>query len=200
MAEGIAAWRRSERERLLRLRMGLSPEERARLVPRVLANLASALEGLSFRTLGIYWPIRREIDIRPLADALSHSRGIEVALPVVVQKAAPLEYWRWRLGEPTQPGVWSIPIPARRDVVLPDVVVAPLVGFQDCYRLGYGGGYFDRTLAAASPRPLAIGLGFELCRLEDFAAQPHDIPMDAIVTEAAVRTRTPAGAVPLGQA
>ena len=68
--------------------------------------------------------------------------------------------------------------------------MAPLVGFdRDCYRLGYGGGYFDRTLAALSPRPLAIGVGFELSQLETIHPQDFDIPMDLIVTEARVRRR-----------
>jgi len=69
-------------------------------------------------------------------------------------------------------------------------VLAPLVGFDPkCYRLGYGGGYFDRTLAALSPRPLAIGVGFELSRIRTIYPQPFDIPMDVVVTEVDIRHR-----------
>ena len=68
--------------------------------------------------------------------------------------------------------------------------LAPLVGFDSCgYRLGYGGGYYDRTLAAATPKPLAIGVGFELSRLDTIHPQPHDVPMDFIVTEELVIDR-----------
>jgi len=82
-------------------------------------------------------------------------------------------------------GVWNIQIPERRQIVIPHAVLAPLVGFdRNCYRLGYGGGYFDRTLAAFTPRPWAIGVGFELSRLKTICPQDFDIPMDLIVTEA----------------
>ncbi|MEZ5592020.1 MAG: 5-formyltetrahydrofolate cyclo-ligase [Gammaproteobacteria bacterium] len=75
-------------------------------------------------------------------------------------------------------------MPKKREVVEPDVLLVPLVGFDDkAYRLGYGGGYFDRTIAAMRQRPLAIGIGYELARLNTIYPQPHDIPMDAIVTE-----------------
>jgi 5,10-methenyltetrahydrofolate synthetase len=69
-------------------------------------------------------------------------------------------------------------------------VLAPLVGFdRACYRLGYGGGYFDRTLAALSPRPFAIGIGFELQQIQTIYPQPFDVPMDVIVTESGARYR-----------
>jgi 5,10-methenyltetrahydrofolate synthetase len=86
--------------------------------------------------------------------------------------------------------VWNIPIPEIRDIVVPQAVLAPLVGFdRQCYRLGYGGGYFDRTLATLSPRPLAIGVGYEISQLETIFPQSFDIPMDVIVTEARIRHR-----------
>jgi 5-formyltetrahydrofolate cyclo-ligase len=84
-----------------------------------------------------------------------------------------------------QRGIWAIPIPADRLPVQPTVLLVPLLGFDERgYRLGYGGGYFDRTLAVARPRPLTIGVGYELGRLPTIYPQPHDIPMDAIVTDA----------------
>ncbi|MGA8380332.1 MAG: 5-formyltetrahydrofolate cyclo-ligase, partial [Stellaceae bacterium] len=102
----------------------------------------------------------------------------------------PLEYRAWRPGDPLVDGVWNIPVPERRDIVVPQAVLAPLVGFdRDCYRLGYGGGYFDRTLAALAPRPWAIGVGFEASMIETIRPQAHDIPMDLIVTEACLRRR-----------
>ena len=83
-----------------------------------------------------------------------------------------------------QRGFWNIPVPAERRVVKPDVLVIPLVGYDAAgFRLGYGGGYYDRTLAALVPRPFCIGVGFDDAQLETIHPQPHDIPMNLIVTE-----------------
>jgi 5,10-methenyltetrahydrofolate synthetase len=83
---------------------------------------------------------------------------------------------------------YGIPIPATPPAPPPDVLLIPLVAFDAAgYRLGYGGGYFDRTLAALDPRPLSVGVGFELARVADLQPAPHDIPLDRIVTEAGVR-------------
>jgi 5,10-methenyltetrahydrofolate synthetase len=81
----------------------------------------------------------------------------------------------------------GIPIPSAGEELRPNVVLLPLVAFDpQGFRLGYGGGYFDRTLAAMVPRPLAIGVGFELGRVADIRPQAHDIPLDATVTEAGI--------------
>ena len=116
--------------------------------------------------------------------------GSQVALPVVIDKNGPLEYRTWRPGERLIDGVWNIPVPERREIVIPHAVLAPLVGFdRQCYRLGNGGGYFDRTLAALAPKPLAIGIGLELSQIETIYPQSFDIPMDIIVTEDQIRRR-----------
>ena len=82
-------------------------------------------------------------------------------------------------------GVWNIPVPrANAKIVLPDVVIAPLVGFDpSCYRLGYGGGFFDRTLAVLHTAPRVFGVGYSQAALATIYPQPHDIPMDVVVTE-----------------
>jgi 5,10-methenyltetrahydrofolate synthetase len=88
------------------------------------------------------------------------------------------------------PGIWNIPTPAESAIVVPDVVLAPVLGFDEaCYRLGNGGGYFDRTLAVLQPRPLAIGIGYERLRIRTIYPQPHDVAMDVIVTEQGVAAR-----------
>ena len=140
----------------------------------------------AFGTLGIYWPIRGEIDVRDLA--LSHlRRGGRVALPVVVQRGAPVEFWSWTESTPMRRGVWNIPVPAERVVLQPDLLLVPVVGFDAVhYRLGYGGGYYDRTLAAYASRPCCIGLGYESAHLASIFPQPHDIPMHRIVTQSRV--------------
>jgi 5-formyltetrahydrofolate cyclo-ligase len=185
----VRVWRRSERQRLLALRIGISPAERRVWGQQIEARLRVLLQERPGIILGVYWPFQAEFDPRPLIDWLI-AAGSAVALPAVIDKKGPLEYRAWRPGEKLVDGVWNIPIPERRRIVAPQAVLAPLVGFdRDCYRLGYGGGYFDRTLAALMPRPWAIGVGFELSRLETIYPQDFDIPMELIVTEASVRRR-----------
>jgi hypothetical protein len=106
---------------------------------------------------------------------------------VVVAKASPLQFRKWWPGAPMTRGVYDIPIPDGTELVVPDAAIVPMNGFDhQAYRLGYGGGYFDRTLAVTVPRPLAIGVSFEFARLPTIYPQPHDIAMDFVVTEAGV--------------
>ena len=89
-------------------------------------------------------------------------------------------------------GAHGIAEPRERDLVRPEILLVPLVGFDEaCHRLGYGGGYFDRTLAALTPPPVTIGIGFELGRLATIGPQAHDIALDFIVTEARLREARP---------
>lgn len=187
-ATKVKIWRKSERERLIALRMGIPPSVRrdaGEHIAQALQTIIAERQGI----LGIYWPFRAEFDPRPLVDRLA-AAGREVALPVVVDKKGPLEYRAWAPGEPLTAGVWDIPIPEKREVVIPSLVLAPLVGFdRACYRLGYGGGYFDRTLGSLEPRPLAIGVGYAMQAIDTIYPQSFDIPMDLIVTEGGIRRR-----------
>jgi 5-formyltetrahydrofolate cyclo-ligase len=179
----IRAWRRSQREALIARRMARTTEERRRLSEPVIEYLRTALDAARCPVLGLYWPIRGEIDLREFARRHIEAGGV-VGLPVVVQDAAPVEFWRWRPGVPMTRGHWNIPVPPRRDLVHPDALVVPLVGFDAArYRLGYGGGFYDRTLAAATPRPHTVGIAFADAELPSIHPQPHDIPMDVIATE-----------------
>ena len=185
----LKAWRRSERQRLLALRTAVPPVERRLWGAEIEARLRALLQERPVMTLGVYWPFQAEFDPRPLIDWVI-AQGFGVALPAVIDKKGPLEYRAWRPGEALVDGVWNIPIPEARNVVVPQAVLAPLVGHdRQCYRLGYGGGYFDRTLAALSPRPRAIGVGYEMSQIETILPQSFDIPMDVIVTEARIRRR-----------
>jgi 5,10-methenyltetrahydrofolate synthetase len=181
--------RRNERKRLQAVRRTYAADERALATTTLLANLTKVCEGLEGDTIGLYWPIKGEIEICRWAARFAATRDIKTALPVVVARNSPLEFWQWRMGEPLTRGFWNIPVPANRNPVDPSILIIPLVGFYGNYRLGYGGGYFDRTLAARVPRPTAIGVGFEFCRLPDFTPLPHDIPMDFIVTDRAIYQR-----------
>jgi 5-formyltetrahydrofolate cyclo-ligase len=184
----VKAWRRAERARLIAARMALPPALRREAGEKITAALHEIVAGRP-GVLGIYWPFRAEFDPRPLVDKLA-AAARQVALPVVVDRKGPLEYRAWAPGEPLTAGVWDIPIPEKRAIVVPSMVLAPVVGFdRNCYRLGYGGGYFDRTLAALDPRPLAIGVGFAMQEIATIHPQPFDVPMAMVVTEAGWRRR-----------
>lgn len=182
----VRTWRVRERVRLKRERQALSSKDRASLTAAIAHNLDALLERRPCRTLGLYWPIKGEFDLRTWAAEISARKRCELALPVVVQELSPLEYWKWRPGDPMTRGFWGIMVPERREPAIPDVVIAPLVGFSGLYRLGHGGGYFDRTLAVTEPKPLVVGIGSEAGRVGGYIPQAHDIAMDVIVTEAAV--------------
>jgi 5-formyltetrahydrofolate cyclo-ligase len=182
--EEVRPWRKALRADLIARRLSAPGDERARRDEAITARLRQVLPLRGDpQSIGFYWPFRGEYDPRPLMRTL-HGLGVRLLLPVVVEWARPLVFREWRPGMRMVPGIWGIPVPAEGEAVLPDAVVAPLVGFDpQGYRLGYGGGYYDRTLAALPARPLAIGAGFDLSGLETIHPQPHDISMDLIVTE-----------------
>ncbi len=131
-----------------------------------------------------YWPIKAEPDLRVWIQAM-WKRGARIALPVAIALGQPLVFREWRPDARMARGLWNIPHPADGAEVIPTVVLAPLVGFdKDCYRLGYGGGFFDRTLAALPGDPTVIGVGHSNALITTIFPQPHDVPMDWIVTGA----------------
>jgi 5,10-methenyltetrahydrofolate synthetase len=188
-AQDVARWRKAQRIRLRAERDALSVAERQAVGEALTAHLHHLLQtrfdGARGMTLSGYWPIKGEPDLRPLLARL-HDAGVTIALPIVETKAAPLVFRLWTPKTRMVRGDWNIPVPPPEAPSLtPDIALAPLVGWtEDGYRLGYGGGYFDRTLAALSPRPFTIGIGFDSARLPTIFPQPHDIPLDAILTEA----------------
>ena len=185
----VEDWRRQERKRLIAARMALDPELHRQWSLAIAGELAALLASYGGLVLGFYWPVRAEFDPRPLADRLV-GQGANLGLPAIVDRGRPLEYRLWRPGMAVTEGLHGIAAPEPGQPVQPGLVLAPLVGFDgENYRLGYGGGYFDRTLAALQPRPVAIGIGFEAARLPTVFPQPHDAPMDLIVTEAGVQRR-----------
>lgn len=179
----VMRWRRAERERLIAARLAVSADERSARCERIVEKLTAAIGRVKGQLIGVYWPIRGEPDLRKwMADIVD--AGGKIALPVVIKKGWPLEYRRWAPGDPMERGVWNILVPSHGPSVQPGVVIAPLVGFDGAkYRLGYGGGFFDRTLAAMPTRPLAIGVGYATGRLGSIYPQAHDIAMDMILTD-----------------
>ena len=123
------------------------------------------------------------------------------ALPVVVAPRQPLVFREWHPGVTLASGALGIPYPVGSDPVVPTAVLVPMNGWDEAgYRLGYGGGFFDRTLASLAKKPVVIGVSYELARIKTIRPQSWDIPMDWVVTERGVYRRDPAGLVFLGAA
>ncbi|HTO80591.1 MAG TPA: 5-formyltetrahydrofolate cyclo-ligase [Methylomirabilota bacterium] len=180
----IRAWRKTARATLIAARVAVPAALRTAwtddLTKRLHDILAAAPQPISF-----YWPFKGEPDLRPLMRTLA-AEGAAVALPVAMRLGEPMTFRPWTRGAPMERGIWDIPIPATKTEVVPRTLIAPVVGFDRAnFRLGYGGGFFDRTLAKLGPADSAIGVGFSLFELPTIRPQPHDVPMVRIVTEAA---------------
>jgi 5,10-methenyltetrahydrofolate synthetase len=178
-ARDVARFRRAERERLYALRRATPVAARAAMEGAVAAGL-DALDLPAGTVVSGYWPIRGELDLRPWLAGLA-ARGMRAALPVVEARAAPLGFRLWTQGARMERGAWNIPVPADGAPVTPDVVLAPLVGVDRAgYRLGNGGGYFDRTLAHLRPREV-VGVGHPSALMETIHPMPWDVPMTLVI-------------------
>lgn len=182
----VMRWRKAERARLIAARLAASAGERAAWAAKITHNLDSLIGDVKGLIVSVYWPFRGEPDLRAWMKDVT-TRGGACALPVVVEKGQPLIFRCWIEGQPLKHGVWNIPVPAAGPSVVPDVTIAPVVGFdRQWYRLGYGGGFFDRTLASLPRKPRIFGVGYELQAIQSIHPLPHDIPMDGIITERGV--------------
>ncbi len=176
--------KREARQRALAARAGCDPAWGARLAEGVLAErpppAGAAVAG--------FWPMGREIDIRPLLVAL-HERGHKVLLPVTPQLGNPLSFRVWTPGAPLRHEKFGThcPMPEAPEGV-PDLLLVPLVAFDRAgRRLGYGGGFYDRTLAAL-PRATALGCAYAAQELDAVPADEHDVRLPAIATERGIIT------------
>ncbi|MCC6534734.1 MAG: 5-formyltetrahydrofolate cyclo-ligase [Burkholderiales bacterium] len=183
----LAAWRKAQRAELLARREAVPLAQRRGWNEAVTRHLIEGFSAvLEQRWVGFCWPYKGEPDARFFVYHL-RKRGARAALPAVIAKKGPLQFREWWPGVTMAPGVFDLPVPQGTAIVIPQALLIPPVGFDGCgYRLGYGGGYFDRTLAAMAPQPLKIGVGFEIARMQTIHPQPYDIAMDFIVTESGV--------------
>ncbi|MEM6390471.1 MAG: 5-formyltetrahydrofolate cyclo-ligase [Pseudomonadota bacterium] len=159
------------------------------LAPATAALLAAVEDQLAGRGAAIiagYMPIRTEIDPRPAMAALS--RAHRIAVPVIVGDGLPLKFRHWTPEAAMVPGPFGAQVPAEGDWLVPDLIILPLVAFdRRGTRLGYGGGFYDRSLAQlteAASRPAAIGFAYAAQELPELPREPTDQPLDLIVTEA----------------
>jgi len=197
--DDLKHWRKAERQRLLAAREGLDAATLERFRQRIDTHLSRSFPGLATATLALYWPIRGEYDARGFAQAL-RDRGAVTALPVVVAPRQPLVFRAWHPGVTLASGPLGIPYPVDSDPVVPTAALLPMIGWDDAgYRLGYGSGFFDRTLASLARKPIAIGVGYEIGRMPTIHPQSWDIPMDWVVTERGTYRRDPEGLVFLGE-
>jgi len=169
-------------------RLALPTDEQARLSLLLAAHLEQELMARAPGCIALCAPIRGEFDARPLIARLIE-KGWQASMPAALVPDMPMVFRRWTPDAAMTADPFGIPIPADDSPCAPPgLVLLPLVAFDAAgYRLGYGGGYFDRTLAGLAPRPVAIGVGFELAAIADIRPGPHDIPLDAVVTESGVR-------------
>jgi 5-formyltetrahydrofolate cyclo-ligase len=187
--DNLSAWRKSERARLIAARESIAPAVLDGWRRQMDAHLERAFPGLARAVLAFCWPVRAEYDARHLARAL-RAAGAVTALPVVVAPRQPLVFREWHPGVELAKGALGIPYPVGSPEVAPQAVLVPMNGWDgEGYRLGYGGGFFDRTLAAAADKPTVIGVGYEMARLATIHPQPWDIPVDYVVTERGVYRR-----------
>lgn len=134
-------------------------------------------------SLGVYWPLKDEPDLHAAYAGLA-ARGARLLLPVVLEKDAPLAFTEWQIGEAMVQDAMGVAVPQnlRLQADYPAALLVPCLGFNEGnYRMGYGGGYYDRTLAR-TPRPQTLGIAYQCLRAE-FAADSHDVALDHIITE-----------------
>lgn len=176
------AVRKALRRRMIARREALLPQEVARMSAEISAHLLAIFPEPPGEPVGFCWPIRNEPDIRA-ALCRWQAAGTRLALPVATP-AEPLRFRAWRPGTPLSPDPCGIPAPESGAWLIPKVLLIPVNAFnRDGFRLGYGGGLFDRTLATLTPRPLVIGLGFAFNQTEALQPEAHDQAMDWIFTE-----------------
>ncbi len=183
------------RKLLLTARRALDPATRAGWDRALSDHVIDWWKATRPAALGVYWPLRDEPDLHP-AYAEVARLGARLLLPVVVQKDEALEFAEWRIGEEMVKDKMGVAVPAdlRLQAAYPPALLVPCLGFNpQGYRLGYGGGFYDRTLARP-PRPRTVGIAYSSLQVL-FAEDAHDVALDCILTEASTiqPARRPAG-------
>jgi 5-formyltetrahydrofolate cyclo-ligase len=181
MTADLEAAKREVRQVVLARRRGLDAMAAGRaLAGHVLRECAPPLDAV----VAGFWPMGEEIDLRPLLHAL-HERGNRVALPVTPRRGEPLTFRGWQPGDVLVPERFGTMRPIG-DVLVPDMLLIPLLAFDAAGgRLGYGGGFYDRTLPAL-PNRLRLGCAFAAQQVDAVPVGPYDIRLDAVATESGI--------------
>jgi len=172
------------RRSLLSSRKALAADQRVLFDRRLSDKILQWWRTEKPASLGVYWPMRGEPDVQQAYAELA-AVGVQLALPIIIGDDAPLQFVTWTPGEALRKDRFGTDIPAAgNDLIQPQALLIPCLGFNaDCFRLGYGGGFYDRTLAR-EPRPRTLGVSYAFGEV-DFSAEGYDIALDAIVTEEA---------------
>lgn len=179
----INAWRKSMRKQWIEWRNTVPEEVRDTWNRRMTDHLDALFPQVQDVVIGFCWPYQSEFDARHLMRRLC-GRGAVAALPEVVGKALPLLFRKWWPGAPMKRGVYDIPYPDQTPLLQPVLLLVPMVACdQRGFRLGYGGGYFDRTLAQPGGRAITVGVTYAATIIDSIYPQAHDIAMDFVVTE-----------------
>ena len=175
------------RRHLIAARRNIATAQRDRHDSAIASHVADWWRAHPVAVLGVYWPIRHEPDLRAAYAQLA-AAGVQLALPIVIAPDAPLQFAAWVPGAPLVKDAFGVSVPAAPWVMVqPQALLIPCVGFTHAgIRLGYGGGFYDRTLANPA-HPLAIGIAYA-CTRTDFNAAVYDVAMDAIITEDGILT------------
>lgn len=153
------------------------------------ARLQELVEDTGRKVVAGYWAMKEEPDLEEVM-ARWHADGLQVVLPRVVASEAPLAFARWRPGVKLVPGPFGTLHLDDPEPMAPQLLVIPCLGFDGrCFRLGYGGGYYDRTLERL-PGALTVGVAYDCCEVRGFVPHEHDLPMDWVVTERRVLRRS----------
>jgi 5-formyltetrahydrofolate cyclo-ligase len=175
------------RRECIAARQAMPAAQRAAHEARIHALLWEWFTTQPARSVGFCWPMRAEVDCRPLILRLL-AAGWLAAMPVVVERAAPMRFRAWTPEVPMTEDPYGIPVPLSAEVPTPSALLLPLVAYDAAgYRLGYGGGYFDRTLAHCEVRPVTLGIGYAISYVDSIHPAAHDIPLDMVVTEAGLQ-------------
>jgi 5-formyltetrahydrofolate cyclo-ligase len=185
---GIEETKAALRTEAHKRRAQLHPSLRLDAANDAVAHFLGHLPPGKGEVVAAYWPIRDELDIKHLIVRLMDA-GQPVALPVVLGDEEPLELRLWQEGAPLyEAGFGTLAPEHGAPRVEPDVILMPLLGFdRHGTRLGYGGGYYDRTLAHLARRPRLVGFAFARQEIDHIPRDAHDVPLDAVVTELGVR-------------
>ena len=176
----VARFRNATRQELYAKRKAVSLDARRATATAIGTLLNEAIGDPKDKVIAAYWPIRGELDLRDWM-ANMHNRGAILSLPVMPAKHQPLEFHHWTPQSEMQMGHFNIPIPIASTPLDPDIIVVPLLGVDAAqYRLGNGGGYYDRTLARR-PQAHTIGIGAEFCQIQTIFPQPWDIKLNTIL-------------------
>lgn len=182
----MATERKTQRLQVLAKRARLTPSMREAIESACLQHVQQYLQQCEPTALGLYWPIKGEIDCRLLAESLLDA-GWTLSVPVM-NEAKQLDFALWRPDMSMENGHWNIPVPIEKIWLKPRRFLVPLVGFDSRnYRLGYGGGYYDRTLADIHRQVETIGIGMEIGRFDTIHPEDWDIPMNRIITELGIQ-------------